>query len=445
MPAPAIRYARTDDGVTIAYLVLGSGPPLLVVFGGLMSGDIEAELRVERSLAFYEALGRERSLVIFDPRGFGSSDRGMQDFSIAALIGDAEAVMRHVGIDRADLFAAYRWAPAAIEWTTRADTPIDRMVLWHPYAGGANLLARPLAGALVPGALARAADGDDLRPYWELVLGVTGIPSVEIPAAVDLLDKAVTPATYNGLLAAIATWDVADRLEQVRVPTLVVHRAEERLLGPAIVREVAAGIPDAQLVVLEGDEFFPAYGDTQSALVAIHEFLQQSAAGEPALAMPSGFQTILFTDLEGSTALTQRLGDEGAQELLRGHNAAVRAALDEHGGHEVKHTGDGIMASFPSAVSAVTAALRMQRDLAGGEVRVRIGLNAGEPIAEDDDLFGLAVIKAARIGDRAEPGQVLVSNVVRELCEGKTFTFTSIGEVTLKGFEEPVALYEVRA
>ncbi len=103
------------------------------------------------------------------------------------------------------------------------------------------------------------------------------------------------------------------------------------------------------------------------------------------------------------------------------------------------------MASFPSAVAAVTAALRMQRELAGGEVRVRIGLNAGEPIAEDDDLFGLSVIKAARIGDRAEPGQILVSRVVMDLCEGKTFQFTSVGDVTLKGFDEPVALYEVTA
>ena len=103
------------------------------------------------------------------------------------------------------------------------------------------------------------------------------------------------------------------------------------------------------------------------------------------------------------------------------------------------------MASFPSAVAAVTAALAMQRDLAGGEVRVRIGLNAGEPIAEDHDLFGTAVQLAARITARAEPGQVLVSNVVRELCAGKTFECTSVGEATLKGFDEPVALYEVRA
>jgi adenylate cyclase len=96
-----------------------------------------------------------------------------------------------------------------------------------------------------------------------------------------------------------------------------------------------------------------------------------------------GFRALLFTDLESSTALTQSLGDAKAQEALRGHNAVVRTALAVHGGEEVKHTGDGIMAAFGSAVSAVEAALQMQRDLAGGEVRVRVGLNAGEPIAEE--------------------------------------------------------------
>ncbi len=179
-------------------------------------------------------------------------------------------------------------------------------------------------------------------------------------------------------------------------------------------------------------------------LAPMLEFLREAAPSTAGDAR-QGLQTILFTDLESSTALTQRVGDEAAQEVIRGHNAAVRGALDEHGGREVKHTGDGIMASFPSAVAAVTAALQIQRDLAGGEVRVRIGLNAGEPIAEDDDLFGLSVILASRITDRAEPGQVLVARVVADLCAGKTFQFTSVGEATLKGFDEPVTLYEVRA
>ena len=101
------------------------------------------------------------------------------------------------------------------------------------------------------------------------------------------------------------------------------------------------------------------------------------------------------------------------------------------------------MASFGSAVSAVEASLAIQREMAGGEVRVRIGLNAGEPIAEDDDLFGTAVQLAARITDRAEPGQILVSRVVADLCAGKGFEFTSAGDASMKGFDEPVALFEV--
>ena len=153
-------------------------------------------------------------------------------------------------------------------------------------------------------------------------------------------------------------------------------------------QDVAARIPNSQLALLRTMPWL----EPTEALAAIDRFLApvepepvdaRAAAG----AVPSPFRTILFTDLESSTALTQRLGDDKAQEVLRSHNAAVRSALTEHGGEEVKHTGDGIMASFPSAVAALEAALAMQRDLAGAEVRVRIGLNAGEPIAEEDDLL----------------------------------------------------------
>ena len=176
-------------------------------------------------------------------------------------------------------------------------------------------------------------------------------------------------------------------------------------------------------------------------------FTRSLGRGEPPEAttndLSSAFQSILFTDLEASTAVTQRLGDDGAQELLREHNGTVRSALGDHSGREVKHTGDGIMASFPSAVSAVTAALQIQRDLENAELRVRVGVNAGEPIAEDDDLFGTAVQMAARITDRADPGQVLVSRVVADLCAGKSFLFASVGAATMKGFDDPIELFEV--
>ncbi len=242
----------------------------------------------------------------------------------------------------------------------------------------------------------------------------------------------------------VSGYDYSTDPPSIEARTLVLHRPRLALVPDAVVREVAAGIPNSRLVLFDGENQYPWFGDADEIADAVEGFLGEAAESADA-ASASGFQTILFTDLEASTPLTQRLGDEGAQEILRGHNATVRGALDEHGGREVKHTGDGIMASFPSAVAAVTAALQIQQGLAGGEVRVRVGLKAGEPIAEDDDLFGLSVIKAARIVDRAEPGQVLVSNVVMELCEGKTFEFTSLGAVSLRGFDETVTLFEVTA
>jgi class 3 adenylate cyclase len=161
--------------------------------------------------------------------------------------------------------------------------------------------------------------------------------------------------------------------------------------------------------------------------------------------------TILFTDVEGSTALTERLGDAKARAVLRNHERIVREALRAHGGAEVKAMGDGFMASFSSATRALECAIAMQRAFAahGDEnpqtpIRVRIGLNAGEPIAEDEDLFGTAVNMAARIAAQAEGGEILVANVVRELAAGKGFLFSDRGDVVLRWFEDPVRLYEVR-
>ena len=161
--------------------------------------------------------------------------------------------------------------------------------------------------------------------------------------------------------------------------------------------------------------------------------------------------TILFTDMVGSTALTGRLGDDQAQELLRDHDTIVREALQTRGGNEIKHTGDGIMASFASASGGLDCAVAIQRALAQrneerpeAPIHVRIGLNVGEPVRERGDLFGTAVQLARRICDQAEADQILVSNVVRELVAGKGFLFADQGETALRGFEDPVRLFEVR-
>jgi class 3 adenylate cyclase len=160
----------------------------------------------------------------------------------------------------------------------------------------------------------------------------------------------------------------------------------------------------------------------------------------------TAFRTILFTDMEGSTSLTQRLGDAGAMTVLRAHDQVVREALARHGGSEVKHTGDGLMAAFPSVVGAIESAVQIQRRLAddaSDELRVRIGMSAGEPVTERNDLFGAVVQLAARLCSRADPGSVLVSSTVRDLALGKGFVFRKRRRVSLKGFDEPVPTFEV--
>jgi class 3 adenylate cyclase len=161
----------------------------------------------------------------------------------------------------------------------------------------------------------------------------------------------------------------------------------------------------------------------------------------------TAFRTILFTDMEGSTRLTQKLGDAHAMVLLRAHDRIVAEALGRHGGSQVKHTGDGVMAAFPSVVGAIEGAVQIQRRLAEADdmtgLRVRMGMAAGEPVTERDDLFGAVVQLAARLCSRAEPGSVVVSSAVRDLALGKGFAFQKRGRMRLKGFDEPVDMFEV--
>ncbi|PYJ36429.1 MAG: DUF4242 domain-containing protein [Verrucomicrobia bacterium] len=164
----------------------------------------------------------------------------------------------------------------------------------------------------------------------------------------------------------------------------------------------------------------------------------------------SGIRTILFTDIVESTTFTQTLGDEAAMVLLGVHDTIVRDALSALGGREVKHTGDGIMASFVSAAGAVRCAIQIQRELdkhakANPErpLKVRVGAAAGEPVEQHNDLFGSTVQLACRLCEHAAPEQIVVTNAIAELCIGKGLRFEELGEVVLKGFGRPVRAHAV--
>jgi class 3 adenylate cyclase len=206
-----------------------------------------------------------------------------------------------------------------------------------------------------------------------------------------------------------------------------------------------------------------AHGETANAfipidLATVDSFLGRmgdphAAAGAMAPVMDSGLRAVMFTDIVGSTEMTARLGDSAALELVRVHDALVRRGLDAHGGREIKHTGDGIMASFGRVTNAVHSAADIQRRLAvfsaaaSESLNVRIGIHAGEPVTERNDLFGATVQLAHRLCCEAETNGILVSERVRELCEADAARFVALGERRLKGFAEkaPVFRFEWRS
>jgi len=220
-------------------------------------------------------------------------------------------------------------------------------------------------------------------------------------------------------------------------------------------REFAARLKDVRFVPYTGSGTAP-WADAEIILPEIFRFL---GAEPPVLTKRAprpvahdegahaAVHTILFTDIADSTGITQRLGDARAQELVRAHDTIVREALAVHGGSEIKHTGDGIMASFHSSSGALECAVAIQRGVEAqtdAQLRVHIGLNAGEPVEEGQDLFGTAVQLARRLCDASAGGEILASDVVRQLAAGKGFLFADRGETALRGFEDPVRVYEVR-
>ena len=463
---PRIRFATTEDGVRIAHTVTGGGEPLLVTPGWVSHQELEWQ---GPSGDFHRHLAQGRQLILFDGRGTGLSDRRVDDVSIQAHLKDLEAVVEHLGLERFALFSVSQWTPAAIIYAAQHPEQISKLVLYAPFcesfitsSGERDALGRALIDLIRAewGTGARATTGfihpDADRDEQEVSLAYLSQSS-----SGDVAARILEEGMFNT--------DVCDYLPRIEAPALVLHRREDNAVPLECGRRVASFLPNGRLVPLDGDHHLAYYGDTGSILNAIDEFLgvdaatTASPADTPVATQPPSPSAliarafggapvaILFTDMAGSTALTSRLGDDQAQELLRDHNTIVREGLQARGGSEVKHTGDGIMASFASASGALDCAIRIQRALAQrnderpeAEIHVRIGLNVGEPVRERGDLFGTAVQLARRICDQAEPDQILVSNVVRELVAGKGFLFADQGETALRGFEDPVRLYEVR-
>jgi class 3 adenylate cyclase len=394
--------------------------------------------------AWLERLARGRMLVRYDSRGTGESDRSAKDYSLEGLLRDLEAVVDGMGRESFALVGSYFAGPVAIAYAARYPERVSHLILWSAYATTSTYFESSLSQAF---SSLRSMAGQEWELYVKTMVytSYSGAGAALLQRLAELYRRSVSPNELPVIIAGLRAHDSTSLLSQVRAPTLVVNWRDSRIVPVEEARRIAASIPGAELVVLEGEEPWPDVGRAQAAMRAIDEFLGDSAAAsEPAA--PYAFRTVLFTDLVGHTEMMSRLGDERGRDVPREHERITREVLKANGGTEVKTMGDGFMASFGSVTKAVECAVALQRAFAGREgepLNVRVGLNAGEPIEEDNDLFGATVILASRIAAKAEGGEILVADTVRGLCSGKGFLFADRGEFVAKGFEEPVRVSEV--
>jgi class 3 adenylate cyclase len=453
-----IRFCTSSDGTRIAYATVGQGSPVISIRPWFTHLEYEWESPMWRSLI--DRLSARHLLIRHDGRGMGLSDHRVSDYSPEAQVRDLEAVVDALGLERFALYGVSQGGATSITYAVRYPERVSHLILQGSFARMGWLVDTEEGQQRFQTALSliRQGWGTDLPAHRQFFTSLF-IPDADAEAIRQFNEMqriSASPENAAALLSAMPDTDVSELLSQVRAPTLVVHCRGDATIPFESGRELAAAIPGARFLPLDSRNhaILPHEPAAEALGKAVDEFLGEGEEGTPPAPEPSrqagGLVTILFTDMEGSTSLTQRLGDAKAQEVLRTHNRIVRDALKAHTGSEIKHTGDGIMASFSSATRALECAIAIQRafaehsESAEEPIRVRIGLNAGEPIAEEKDLFGTAVQLAARMCAHADPGEILAPIVVRELAAGKGFLFSDLGAVALRGFEDPVRLYEVR-
>jgi class 3 adenylate cyclase len=453
---PKTRYAKTADGVNIAYAVFGEGPLIghsSQIWGALHMMQTGVLGRREH---ITKLVDMGWSVALYDCRGTGSSERDVGDFSLAARVRDLEAVIDQLGAERFPLFGETQGSPVALEYAVSHPERVSHLILSNPFASGADYYASIPAMGLVK------AMRDMAEAQWEfftqsLASAVTAFRDAgEVQAVAAMMRTGMSPAAFAAFRDETEKIDITDRLPLVRAPTLVVRDESLALSSASLARTVAAGIPNARFVV------------TIDLADAIAEFISGRPADSGSQPAAEGaVRAVLFTDLVGHTEMMQRLGDDRGRDVLREHERITREVLKANGGTEVKTMGDGFMASFGSVTKAVECAMALQRAVeewnrgvgaqqppdgaklnadapaVAAPLEVRCGLNAGEPIEEDGDLFGATVILASRIAAKADGGEILVADTVRGLCSGKGFLFADRGEFVAKGFEDPVRLYEV--
>jgi class 3 adenylate cyclase len=444
---PETRYARTADGVHVAYQVVGEGRDDLV-WPGPFYWNCEYIWQMPQVERFLLSLGSFSRFVMFDPRGSGLSDR-VSERDLPTLehrVGDALAVLDAVGSERAAFFCFDDSGPVGALFAAMHPQRISALVLYGSYACGSRGPGYPWGESddwwegWIEGLEARWGDPAFSEDFYKVLA-----PSVEPGEGVGR-----TLATYFRLTAspghAVAMakmergTDVRDVLPSVHTPTLVLHRSGDLVNPVGEGRYLAEHIAGARFVELEGPDHLPWIGDSETLIQEIEKFL---GLERPPAEIDRVLTTVLFTDVVGSTETAAEIGDRGWKELLEAHNSAVRRELGRFRGREVDTAGDGFLATFDGPARAVLCAKAVFHSVRELGLEIRAGVHTGECELIGGKVGGISVHIGARVASFAGPGEIFVSSTVKDLVVGSGLVFEDTGEHELKGVPDRWRLYRV--
>jgi class 3 adenylate cyclase len=440
---PVTRYAKSPDGVSIAYQVTGDGP-LDLVFPAAMTLPVDLFWEEPSFVRAARRLGGFSRTVWCEGRGMGASGGDFLDRFVEGIVdADLTVVLDAVGCERVVLVGTSFGGPIVIRYAATHPERVTALVLIdtfahyvreddYPWGLSADALDRLTASSgetwgtgtgLEVMAPSKAGD-EAFREWW---------------ARCERLGAGFDQVAVS--MRASLVLDVRALLPTLAVPTLVLHRDGNRFIRVGAGRYLAEHIPGAKYVELSGDDQVFWVDDTDVLLDEVEEFLtgrHQAPEGDVVLA------AVLFTDIVGSTEQSARLGHRKWTTLTDDHDVMVRATLHRHRGREVKAIGDGFLATFDATTRAVRAAMEIVAAARGMGLEVRAGVHTGEVEVRPDDVVGLAVSITKRICDLADPGTVLVSETVKGLIVGSGIAISEQGTHVLKGVPETWRLFAVQ-
>jgi class 3 adenylate cyclase len=438
--APETQYARSGDGY-VAYQVLGSGPPDLLVVAELLS---HCEHRWEEpGLArALRRLARFSRLILFDKRGTGLSDPVAVDRlpTLEQRAADMEAVVDAVGAAEPAVAGFSEGGIDAIFFAATRPARVSSLVLYgawprffaaedYPYGWShdefellvGGVLETWGQGALLPLIAPSVAGDERLRSWW---------------AGYERL--AASPGIAAALLRIALDVDVRSALPSISAPALVLHRAQDVFSPVAHGRHLAGQVPDSRYVELLGEDHPFFIGDVDAVVDPIEEFI----TGVPPLPHHERvLVTALFVDIVGSTERATRIGDRSWTDLLQAHQGMIRRQLQRFSGREIDTAGDGFFAVFDGPARAVECATAIRDATRAFGIEVRAGLHTGECEVVEGKVSGLSVHIAARVASIADPNEVVVTRTIRDLVAGSSIGLTDRGVHVLKGVAEPWQLY----